>query len=112
MFAFVALWHDARPKLFVWGLVNFVLVGLERVVGVEARARRVVERAGPPAWDTVGVCALGAGNIVLMIGGNVVGYAVCDGGATTYNLPPRICTCAHSRCAQRGCTAARRPSGA
>ena len=43
VFAFVALWHDARPKLFVWGLVNCVLVGLERVVGVEARARRVVE---------------------------------------------------------------------
>ena len=83
VFAFVALWHDARPKLFVWGLVNFVLVGLERVVGVEARARRVVERAGPPAWDTVGVCALGAGNIVLLIGGNVVGYAVGVGGATT-----------------------------
>ena len=83
VFAFVALWHDARPKLFVWGLVNFVLVGLERVVGVEARAKRVVERAGPPAWDTACVCALGAGNIVLLIGGNVVGYAVGVGGATT-----------------------------
>ena len=29
------------------------------------------------------VCALGAGNIVLLIGGNVVGYAVGVGGATT-----------------------------
>ena len=58
VFAFAALWHDARPKLFVWGLVNFVLVGLERVVGVEARARRVVSARGRGV-DTVGVCACG-----------------------------------------------------
>ena len=41
-------------------------------------------RVHPTHWlISTQVCALGAGNIVLLIGGNVVGYAVGVGGATT-----------------------------
>jgi len=83
VFAFVALWHDARPKLFAWGLINFGLVGLERVMRVEARAKRVVERAGPPSSEAFFVCFLSALNLTLLIGGNVVGYAAGVGGART-----------------------------
>ena len=83
-FAFVALWHDVTLKLAVWGGLNAAFLLSERLLGLEARARAVVAADGArdgPTAAAAAVAATGAAYVLLLVGGNVVGYAVGIRGA-------------------------------
>lgn len=72
VFSFVALWHDLSFKLLAWGwLVSLFVVP-------EVLARSLVPRSkfGDRAWYRH-VCALGGvGNVLLMMGANLVGFVI------------------------------------
>ncbi|CAE6335175.1 unnamed protein product [Rhizoctonia solani] len=72
VFSFVALWHDLSFKLLAWGwLVSLFVIP-------EVLARSVVSRSkfGDRSWYRH-ACALGGvGNILLMMGANLVGFVI------------------------------------
>lgn len=78
IFLFVAVWHDIEMKLLVWGLLNaFFYV-------VEVLAKRLAASPamrGLPSSVFRLVCILsGATYILVLVGVNLVGYAVGVGG--------------------------------
>ncbi|CUA70892.1 Glycerol uptake protein 1 [Saccharomyces cerevisiae S288c] [Rhizoctonia solani] len=72
VFSFVALWHDLSFKLLAWGwLISLFVVP-------EVLARNIVSRSkfGGRSWYRH-ACALGGvGNILLMMGANLVGFVI------------------------------------
>ncbi|CAE6420274.1 unnamed protein product [Rhizoctonia solani] len=72
VFSFVALWHDLSFKLLAWGwLVSLFVIP-------EVLARSIVSRSqfGDRPWYRH-ACALGGvGNILLMMGANLVGFVI------------------------------------
>ncbi|CEL55893.1 Glycerol uptake protein 1 OS=Saccharomyces cerevisiae (strain ATCC 204508 / S288c) GN=GUP1 PE=1 SV=1 [Rhizoctonia solani AG-1 IB] len=72
VFSFVALWHDLSFKLLAWGwLVSLFVVP-------EVLARSIVSRSkfGDRVWYRH-ACALGGvGNVLLMMGANLVGFVI------------------------------------
>ena len=78
-FGFVAYWHDATPRLALWGAANVGFLALERALGLERRARAVVA-AGEAGPRRRAAAAAAAGSILALIAGNVAGYALGAGG--------------------------------
>ncbi|TNY18480.1 glycerol uptake protein [Rhodotorula diobovata] len=78
VFTFVALWHDLRLRLLVWGwgVVLFVLP--------EMAARRVVpyNKFGSRPWYRHLAALGGVFNVLLMMTANLVGFVVGVDGAT------------------------------
>lgn len=73
IFTFVALWHDIKLRLLIWGwLVVFFM--LPEVLGRMAfPARRWEGR--PTAYRMIG-CVGAVGNVLMMMAANLVGFAV------------------------------------
>ncbi|KAF8602869.1 MBOAT-domain-containing protein [Ceratobasidium sp. AG-I] len=72
VFSFVALWHDLSFKLLAWGW----LISLFVVPEVLARSLVSASKFGNRPWYRH-VCALGGvGNIILMMGANLVGFVI------------------------------------
>ncbi|KAG9075989.1 glycerol transporter [Ceratobasidium sp. UAMH 11750] len=72
VFTFVALWHDLSFKLLAWGW----LVSLFVVPEVLARSLFSPSKFGNRIWYRH-LCALGGvGNILLMMGANLVGFVI------------------------------------
>ncbi|KAJ9149715.1 Glycerol uptake protein 1 [Coniochaeta hoffmannii] len=72
-FTFVALWHDIRLRLLIWGwLVVFFM--LPEVAGRMAFPARKWE-ARPTAYRMIS-CVGAVGNVLMMMAANLVGFAV------------------------------------
>ena len=74
VFLFVAVWHDIELKLLVWGALNSVFFVLE-VAAKHVWAGAAVQAWGPAVRRVVAVLA-GATYIIVLVGVNLVGYAV------------------------------------
>ncbi|ETS62071.1 hypothetical protein PaG_03629 [Moesziomyces aphidis] len=76
VFTFVALWHDLSLKLLAWGwLITFFIVP-------EVVARKVVpySRYGDAWWFRHLAAVGGVGNVLMMMTGNLVGFAIGTDG--------------------------------
>ncbi|CBQ73402.1 probable GUP1-Multimembrane-spanning protein essential for proton symport of glycerol [Sporisorium reilianum SRZ2] len=76
VFTFVALWHDLSLKLLAWGwLITFFIVP-------EVVARRVVPYSvwGERWWFRHLAAVGGVGNVLMMMTGNLVGFAIGTDG--------------------------------
>ncbi|CDU26277.1 probable GUP1-Multimembrane-spanning protein essential for proton symport of glycerol [Sporisorium scitamineum] len=72
VFTFVALWHDLSLKLLAWGwLITFFIVP-------EVVARRVLPYSvwGQRWWFRYVAAVGGVGNVLMMMTGNLVGFAI------------------------------------
>jgi len=80
IFLFVAIWHDIEMKLFVWGLLNAVFYVIEILAKKYTKSERM--RSLPSSiFHTI--CTLsGATYIIVLVGVNLIGYAVGVGGVT------------------------------
>jgi len=74
VFLFVAVWHDIELKLLVWGAMNSAFFVLE-VAAKYVWAGEAVQAWQPAARRVVEVMA-GATYIIVLVGVNLVGYAV------------------------------------
>lgn len=81
IFLFVALWHDIEYKLIAWGMLNALFYVVEVCI------KRLVVYSGlhalpAPIYELL--CAMGGSvYILVLIGVNLVGYAVGVGGVST-----------------------------
>ncbi|PWZ03859.1 MBOAT-domain-containing protein [Testicularia cyperi] len=76
VFTFVALWHDLSLKLLAWGwLITFFIVP-------EVVARKLVpaSRFGEEWWYRHVAAVGGVGNVLMMMTGNLVGFAIGTDG--------------------------------
>ena len=81
IFLFVAVWHDVEPKLVAWAVLNsgfFVLEGLATRLRSTAIYGRLSEHTQRGA-----AVAAGAVYVMVLVGVNLVGYAMGMGGVRT-----------------------------
>ncbi|KAK0673351.1 putative glycerol transporter protein [Cercophora samala] len=73
VFTFVALWHDIKLNLLIWGWLVVLFFIPEIVAGLVVRKERWRGREREYRW----LCGLGGvGNVLMMISANLVGFAV------------------------------------
>ena len=81
IFLFVALWHDIEVKLVAWGLLNALFYVVEVCVKRVVSYMEVHALLPAPLYELA--CAIGgAVYIIVLIGVNLVGYAVGVGGVS------------------------------
>ncbi|KAK4252230.1 MBOAT, membrane-bound O-acyltransferase family-domain-containing protein [Corynascus novoguineensis] len=73
VFTFVALWHDIKLNLLIWGWLIVVFFLPEIAAGVLFPKRKWENR--PTAYRML-CCVGGVGNVLMMISANLVGFAV------------------------------------
>ncbi|KAL2261359.1 hypothetical protein VTK26DRAFT_4335 [Humicola hyalothermophila] len=73
VFTFVALWHDIKLNLLIWGWLVVVFFLPEIAAGYLFPRRRWESR--PTAYRML-CCVGGVGNVLMMISANLVGFAV------------------------------------
>ncbi|KAK4239908.1 putative glycerol transporter protein [Achaetomium macrosporum] len=73
VFTFVALWHDIKLNLLIWGWLVVVFF-LPEIAAAYLFPRRKWE-SRPTAYRML-CCAGGVGNVLMMISANLVGFAV------------------------------------
>lgn len=73
VFTFVALWHDIKLNLLIWGWLVVLFFIPEIVAGLLVRKEDFKGRERTYRW----LCGLGGvGNVLMMISANLVGFAV------------------------------------
>ncbi|KAK4195094.1 MBOAT, membrane-bound O-acyltransferase family-domain-containing protein [Triangularia verruculosa] len=73
VFTFVALWHDIKLHLLIWGWLVVLFFIPEIVAGLVFPKRKFVGRETMYRW----LCGVGGvGNVLMMISANLVGFAV------------------------------------
>lgn len=76
VFTFVALWHDLSLKLLTWGwLISFFLVP-----EIVARKNVPASKYGHTWWYRHVAAIGGVGNVLMMMTGNLVGFAIGTDG--------------------------------
>uniref|UniRef100_A0A7S3NKC0 Uncharacterized protein n=1 Tax=Aureoumbra lagunensis TaxID=44058 RepID=A0A7S3NKC0_9STRA len=80
VFAFVVLWHDLEPKLYVWGTLNSLCIALERFSGLDRAARECIHLQLTSTsknlfWRRARLSALGSLYITILVVANAVGFA-------------------------------------
>ncbi|KAJ0336805.1 hypothetical protein COL922a_007494 [Colletotrichum nupharicola] len=73
VFTFVALWHDIRLRLLIWGWLIVLFLLPEVLAGMLFPARKWENRPNQYRW----LCGIGAvANVLMMMTANLVGFAV------------------------------------
>ncbi|KAK4181738.1 putative glycerol transporter protein [Triangularia setosa] len=73
VFTFVALWHDIKLNLLIWGWLVVLFFIPEILAGLLFPKRKFAGREREYRW----LCGLGGvGNVLMMISANLVGFAV------------------------------------
>ncbi|KAK4141832.1 MBOAT, membrane-bound O-acyltransferase family-domain-containing protein [Dichotomopilus funicola] len=73
VFTFVALWHDIKLNLLIWGWL-IVVFFLPEIAATRLFPRRKWE--GRPTAYRMLCCVGGVGNVLMMVSANLVGFAV------------------------------------
>ena len=73
VFTFVALWHDINLQLLIWGWLITLFVLPEAIATLLFPAKKWRDHPNTHRW----LCGVGAaGNILMMMAANLVGFAV------------------------------------
>ncbi len=76
VFTFVALWHDMNFQLLAWGWITGITFLPEMVIGVMFKKVNVLRALKRKSYYRFVIAFGGAGNILLLMAANMIGYSV------------------------------------
>ena len=83
VFTFVALWHDMNLQLLAWGWITGLTFLPEMIIGVMFSKINVLKALKRKNYYRFIVAFGGAGNILLLMAANMIGYSVGIGGTSS-----------------------------